>query len=64
MGYTTGSLVYLNLLGKPVIVITSAQVANDLLARRAGNYSNRPRMIVGSEYLAGGLNFSISNGDM
>ncbi|KAF5356604.1 hypothetical protein D9758_008287 [Tetrapyrgos nigripes] len=60
MAQEYGPLTYLELLGKPVVVINTARAAEDLLVRRAGNYSDRPRMIVGSEYMCGGLNFAIA----
>ncbi|THU75126.1 hypothetical protein K435DRAFT_572841, partial [Dendrothele bispora CBS 962.96] len=37
-----GPLTYLNIIGKPIIVINTAKVANDLLVRRASNYTDRP----------------------
>ncbi|KAF5370324.1 hypothetical protein D9758_006938 [Tetrapyrgos nigripes] len=58
-----GPLTYLELLGKPVVIISSAKAATELLDRRASNYS-RPHMVVGGEYLSGNLNFAISNGDI
>ncbi|KAF5356572.1 hypothetical protein D9758_008288 [Tetrapyrgos nigripes] len=58
-----GPLTYLELLGKPVVVISNAETAKELLVRRASNVS-RPRMIVGNEYVSRNLNFIVSDGDI
>ncbi|TFK64017.1 cytochrome P450 [Pluteus cervinus] len=50
-----GPILSLNLAGQPAIVISSLKVANDLLERRSGIYSDRPRFIVAGEVLTGGL---------
>ncbi|KAF7375521.1 putative monooxygenase [Mycena sanguinolenta] len=39
---TYGSIVYVDALGQPIIVINSAKVANDLLDKRGSIYSDRP----------------------
>jgi hypothetical protein len=54
-----GPLVYLDLLGQPVVIINTKKVAHDLLVHRAANFSSRPRSIVG-DYLTGGMNFVLS----
>ncbi|KAI0629111.1 cytochrome P450 [Trametes polyzona] len=41
-----GDLVYFNLLGQPVVVVNSYQVAVDILEKRSVNYSGRPRSIM------------------
>ena len=46
---------YLNALGKPIIVLNSLKAAFELLDRRANIYSDRPRLIVAHEILCGGL---------
>lgn len=51
----TGDVVYLNVFGRPVVILNSPKAAADLLDRRAANYSNRPRNIVGSEMMTGGM---------
>lgn len=48
-------MVYLNALGKPVLIIHSLKAASELLYRRAHNYSSRPRVIMVHDILAGGL---------
>ncbi|KAK7449187.1 hypothetical protein VKT23_013333 [Stygiomarasmius scandens] len=50
-----GDIIYLNVVGQPIIVLNSRQAAADLLDRRATIYSDRPINIVGSEILSGGL---------
>lgn len=54
-GYFTGELIYLNLAGKSVVVLNSAEAAFDLLDQRGSNYSNRPELIMASKILAGGV---------
>ena len=49
-----GDIMFLNIVGQPVIILNSHKVAVDLLDRRASNYSDRPNYIV-NELLTGGL---------
>ena len=53
-------LIYLNVAGQPVVVINSPKVGVALLDRRAAIYSDRPRFIVPSDIMAGGLFFAFS----
>jgi hypothetical protein len=46
---------YLDVLGKPIIVFDSLKPAYDLLERRASNSSGRPRLIVANEIRKEGL---------
>jgi len=47
-----GPVTYLNLLGRPLIVLNTAKATIDLLERRGSNYANRPRSImVGEMYV-------------
>jgi hypothetical protein len=48
-------MVYFNVFGQPLLVLNSQRVAADLLDRRAGIYSGRPRNIVAGDILTGGL---------
>jgi hypothetical protein len=48
-------MMYLNVLGQPILVINSLKTAFELLDRRANIYSNRPRYIVADEILCGSL---------
>lgn len=46
---------YLDGAGQPIIVCNSLKSAFQLLERRSGNYSDRPRFIMAQEILNGGL---------
>lgn len=50
---------YLNVMGQSMLVLNSQKAAGDLLERRAGIYSDRPRMIV-LDYLTNLLHFSLT----
>lgn len=50
-----GDIVYLNAAGQSMVILNSQKVAADLLDRRAGIYSDRPRNIVASDIMTGGL---------
>jgi hypothetical protein len=41
-----GDLTYLNAAGKPVVIINSRKVAEDLFDRRSAIYSDRPHNVV------------------
>ena len=49
-----GDIIYLNAFGQPMVILNSQKVAADLLNRRAGIYSDRPRNIVASDIMTGG----------
>jgi hypothetical protein len=55
-----GDLIYLNAVGQPVVIVNSPKVGVALLDRRAAIYSDRPRNIVVSEIMTGGLMFGFS----
>ena len=42
--FITGDLLHFNVLGSHVIVVNSEEIANDLLEKRSGIYSDRPEM--------------------
>jgi hypothetical protein len=48
-GYA-GEIVYANLIGKPVIVLNSFDVVEELLNKRASNYSGRPFLMMSELY--------------
>ncbi|KAH9035790.1 hypothetical protein EDB85DRAFT_1943160 [Lactarius pseudohatsudake] len=48
-----GDVFYLNAAGQPIVVLNNQKVAADLLDRRAGIYSDRPRNIVAAQILRG-----------
>jgi hypothetical protein len=50
-----GHIMYLNTLGRPIVVLNSLKAAFELLDRRANIYSDRPRRIVANKILCGGL---------
>jgi len=58
-----GEIMYLDGAGQPIIVCNSLKSAVELLDRRSGNYSDRPRLIMAQEILCGGLVFSLMNHD-
>ncbi|CZR58241.1 related to cytochrome p450 [Phialocephala subalpina] len=39
-------ILYLNVLGRPIIVINSVKVAHELLDKRGANYADRPRFVL------------------
>jgi hypothetical protein len=56
---------YLDVLGKPIIIFNSLKSAYDVLEHRANNSAGRPRMIVASEILYGGIGMSVmGHGDL
>jgi hypothetical protein len=55
-----GDLIYLNAASQPIVIINSPKVGEALLDRRAAIYSDRPRNIVASDIMAGGLFFAFS----
>ncbi|KAJ7121823.1 cytochrome P450 [Mycena crocata] len=50
-----GDVIYISIAGQPMLVLNSHKAAADLLDRRAGVYSSRPRLMVASELLTGSL---------
>jgi hypothetical protein len=41
-----GPIVHINMLGQPVIILSTSEVARDLLAKRGAIFSDRPRLFV------------------
>ena len=58
---SSGDVFYLNAAGQPIIVLNTQKAAADLLDRRAGIYSDRPRNIVAAEILCGGMAMVFQN---
>ncbi|KAI0300590.1 cytochrome P450 [Multifurca ochricompacta] len=56
-----GDVFYLSAAGQPIVVLNTQKVAADLLDRRAGIYSDRPRNIVAAQILCGGLAMVFQN---
>ncbi|KAF8064423.1 cytochrome P450 [Lyophyllum atratum] len=46
LGKIYGDVMYLHVLGKPIIVLNSVEAAVDLLDKRSANYSDRPPFVV------------------
>ncbi|KUI60056.1 Fumitremorgin C synthase [Cytospora mali] len=54
-GKKYGPVVFLNMLGQPIVILHSAKAAQDLLARRGAIYSDRPRLVLAGELALKGL---------
>ncbi|PVI00578.1 cytochrome P450 [Periconia macrospinosa] len=54
-GKIYGPVVYLNMLGQPIVVLNTSSAAHDLLAKRGGTFSDRPRFIVAAEMALKGM---------
>ena len=50
---------YLDGAGQPIYILNGLRPAFELLERRSGNYSDRPRFIMAHEILNGGLLFAL-----
>ena len=46
---TLGDVIYLNVLGQPVLVLESGRAALDLFDRRSNIYSDRPHLVMAGE---------------
>ncbi len=44
-----GPIFHLSILGKTLIILSTAQAALDLLEKRGANYANRPRLVMAGE---------------
>ena len=40
-----GDIVYVHVLGKPIVILNSIDAAKELLEKRGVNYSDRPRLV-------------------
>ncbi|KAF8488636.1 cytochrome P450 [Russula emetica] len=58
-----GEVMYLDGAGQPIVMCNSLKSAFELLDRRSGNYSDRPRLIMAQEILNGGLSFALMSHD-
>ena len=58
-----GEIMYLDGAGQPVVVCNNLKSAFELLERRSGNYSDRPRLIMCQEIMSGGLFIAMMNLD-
>lgn len=46
---TSGNIVYMHVLGQPMIVLSSQTVVRDLMEKRSAIYSDRPRFVLLNE---------------
>ncbi|KAL0941297.1 cytochrome p450 [Colletotrichum truncatum] len=58
-----GPVVYLNVFGNPIIVLTTVEAAHDLINKRASKYAGRPLSVIGGELLAKGYNMAFRQYD-
>ncbi|EPS30933.1 hypothetical protein PDE_05886 [Penicillium oxalicum 114-2] len=56
-----GPIVHLNMLGQPVIILSTSEVAHDLLSKRGATFSDRPRLFLATELALKGLNILMMN---
>ncbi|EPS38818.1 hypothetical protein H072_7435 [Dactylellina haptotyla CBS 200.50] len=56
-----GPIVHVNMLGQSVIILSSSQVAHDLLAKRGAIFSDRPRLFLATELALKGFNLLMMN---
>ncbi|KAJ5464568.1 uncharacterized protein N7458_000254 [Penicillium daleae] len=56
-----GPIVHVNMLGQPVIILSTSEVAHDLLAKRGAIFSDRPRLFLATELALKGLNILMMN---
>ena len=59
--FFAGEVVYLDGAGQPILLCNSLKSAFELLERRSGNYSDRPRFVMAHEILGGGILFTLMN---
>lgn len=46
-----GDIVYVNVLGQPIVILNSAKQAELMLEKKSGIYSSRPRLPMGGELI-------------
>ncbi|EEB98534.1 hypothetical protein MPER_01936, partial [Moniliophthora perniciosa FA553] len=46
-----GDVVYAEALGKPMVILNTLEATNDLLEKRASNFTNRPNLVVVGEMM-------------
>ncbi|KAJ5389179.1 uncharacterized protein N7496_000247 [Penicillium cataractarum] len=56
-----GPIFHVNMLGQPVIILSTSEVAHDLLAKRGAIFSDRPRLFLATELALKGLNILMMN---
>ncbi|KZT07386.1 cytochrome P450 [Laetiporus sulphureus 93-53] len=56
---TYGDIIHLDVLGRPVIIINSAEVARDLLDKRSSVYSDRPHLVMACDLVGYSETFAL-----
>ncbi|KAL4923115.1 cytochrome P450 [Aspergillus undulatus] len=59
MSKTHGPIMHLSMAGQPLIILSTHQAAHDLLNRRSGAYSHRPRMVMAGELVTKNMHMLI-----
>ncbi|GKU05535.1 cytochrome p450 [Fusarium langsethiae] len=54
-----GPVMSLNMGGQPLIILSTTQAAQDLLAKRSAKYSDRPKMVMAGELVTKGMHMLI-----
>ncbi|KAL3489683.1 cytochrome P450 [Aspergillus germanicus] len=54
-----GPIMHFSMAGQPLIILSTHQAAHDLLNRRSGRYSDRPRMVMAGELVTKGMHMLI-----
>lgn len=57
----TGDVVHVDVLGQPIVIVGSAQAANDLFEKRSALYSGRAHSAMVIEYMGWGWSFGMMN---
>lgn len=58
-----GPIMHMSMGGQPLIILSSHQVAHDLLNRRSSRYSDRPRMVMSGELVTKGMHMLLRQYD-
>ncbi|KJA13410.1 hypothetical protein HYPSUDRAFT_220871 [Hypholoma sublateritium FD-334 SS-4] len=58
---TYGEIIYLNIIGQPVVVVNSSKIAKDLLDKRSSIYSDRPVSIMCGQLVGFGPAYAMQN---
>ncbi|KAH8704129.1 putative cytochrome P450 [Talaromyces proteolyticus] len=56
-----GPIVHVNMLGQPIIILSTSEVAHDLLAKRGAIFSDRPHLFLATELALKGLSIIMMN---
>ncbi|PWY93142.1 putative cytochrome P450 [Aspergillus sclerotioniger CBS 115572] len=56
-----GPIIHVNMLGQPLIILSTSEVAHELLAKRGATFSDRPRLFLATELALKGLNILMMN---